>query len=179
MNIIILLGPPGVGKLTVANELTKLRKIALFDNHQVIDMVEPIVTREYKGFGRLVYDTQLKVIEAAAEYGEQDIVFTFAFSIDETAGIELLRSIEKIGENYSARIHLIYLSCDQAELERRVLELSRHHTHGKIKDMESLRKLADQYDLKTPPQGENVTIIDTTTVSAQETAKQIEKVIYS
>jgi adenylate kinase family enzyme len=45
MKLIILYGAPAAGKLTVAKELAKTTDFVVFDNHQIIDIVEPLITR--------------------------------------------------------------------------------------------------------------------------------------
>jgi replication-associated recombination protein RarA len=39
MNLIFLYGPPGVGKLTVAQELAGMTGYKLFHNHLTVDLV--------------------------------------------------------------------------------------------------------------------------------------------
>jgi tRNA uridine 5-carbamoylmethylation protein Kti12 len=80
MKLIILYGPPAAGKLTVANELATIADVKVFDNHQVIDIIEPIVTRKYADFAKLIYDTQRAIIGAAIKANQVNVVITFPYA---------------------------------------------------------------------------------------------------
>lgn len=172
MNCLILYGPPAVGKLTVAKELERLAGIKIFDNHQIIDVVEPLLTREYPGFVALVYKLQLDLITAAMDFKRHDIVFTFAFSKDEPEGIELINRIIAVGQEKDVTVQLVHLTCERSVLFQRVQEESRK-AYGKMTAPAKLTKLFEQYDLESGfPDRPSITI-DTTHSMAEETAREI------
>ena len=54
MNLIILFGPPAVGKMTVGQELSRLTGYPLLHNHMTIDLVTEFFDFGTPQFGRLV-----------------------------------------------------------------------------------------------------------------------------
>ena len=53
MNLIFMYGPPGVGKLTVARELSQLTGYKLFHNHLVVNLVYAVFDFKTKPFVEL------------------------------------------------------------------------------------------------------------------------------
>jgi broad-specificity NMP kinase len=176
MKLIVLYGPPGVGKLTVAKELAPRIGAQVFHNHVVIDAVEPIITRQHPRFTPIVYSLQRQILTAALEAKAVDIIFTFAFSLDEREGVELLDSLIAAGGEYGVEVMLVHLTCDHASLRRRIAENSRR-THGKLTDVAHLDEMLRRYDLFSPHPHPAQLRIDTTDLAPAETAARIAAAI--
>lgn len=86
MKLVLLHGPPAVGKLTVAKELSKLTGIPLFHNHLTRDMVEGI-------YGGKLYDNyelvDRLVVEALSYCAKHDTDLIFTYVYEDTADIKL------------------------------------------------------------------------------------------
>ncbi len=65
MDLVLVYGAPGVGKLTVATALARLTGDQLFDNHISIDWALPLFERGTPPFGRLVDTLRFAVMEEA------------------------------------------------------------------------------------------------------------------
>ena len=67
MKLILLYGPPAVGKLTIAKEIARLTGLKLFHAHLTVDLVTPIFPRDTPAYRKLVWDLRYAVFAAAAQ----------------------------------------------------------------------------------------------------------------
>ena len=77
MKLLIIYGPPGAGKLTLARELQTATSFKLFDNHVSIDCVRSVFEFGTEPFGRLVGRIRLDVLAEAARQRIAGVIFTF------------------------------------------------------------------------------------------------------
>jgi shikimate kinase len=169
MNLVLLYGPPGVGKLTVARELVKLTGFKLFDNHVSIDAVRHVFDFGDPPFWPLNTRFRLDVYEAAAKYGT-DLITTLAYVYpDDTDFVEsILESVERHG----GRVALVHLTCRLPVLERRIASESRRLT-SKVKSVEVARTDMERRDYFTPIPGRESLRIDNTELPPTAAAQQI------
>ncbi|MDQ3805903.1 MAG: AAA family ATPase [Acidobacteriota bacterium] len=169
MQLIFIYGPPGAGKLTVAEELARAAGLKLFDNHVSIDCVLPIFDFGTRPFARLIERVRLATFEEAARAGVS-LVFTFVYANpQDTPFVE--RACEAV-ERRGGRVCLVRLTCDKNVLERRVPAPERAR-RGKIATLDLLRDIAGRYDIFSPVPGRESLDIDTTDLPPAEAAARI------
>lgn len=173
MKLVILYGPPAAGKLTIAQNLAKIADIHVFDNHQVIDIIEPIVTRQYPDFANLVYQTQRNIIEAAVKANQANIVITFPYASNLERDVEFITEVVASSRMLGAEAYPIFLKCSNATLLKRAVEPSRKD-YGKITTTEVMSTMIEKYDFEKPAPVEGNVTIDTDQVSAINAAMQIK-----
>src|SRR5260221_8133710 len=78
MRVIILSGLPGVGKLTVAKGLARLRDYRVFHNHLIFDAVEALFPFGSPAFIELRERLWLELLARSVREGLGDVVFTIA-----------------------------------------------------------------------------------------------------
>ncbi|KKU05128.1 MAG: hypothetical protein UX07_C0021G0006 [Parcubacteria group bacterium GW2011_GWA2_45_30] len=171
MKLIVLYGPPAVGKLTIAKELSRRTGYKIFHNHLTIDLVESIFTWGTKDFNNLVSKYRLELIEAAAARNV-NLVFTIVY-----AGIsddQFIKEVVKRVKKHRGKVCFIRLLCSKKELIKRVKRPSRKN-FGKIKNLKKLKGLMQKHNLfSTMPYANNITI-DNTKLSPKQTARKIKK----
>jgi hypothetical protein len=71
MTLVVLFGPPAVGKMTVGLELERLTGLRLFHNHMTVDLVLRFFPFGTPPFQRLVSELRTRLCEEVAGTGPQ------------------------------------------------------------------------------------------------------------
>jgi hypothetical protein len=171
MRLLFIYGPPAAGKLTVANEVAGRTGFKVFHNHLSIDCIQPVFDFGTPPFGKLVNRIRLETIAEAARQGV-DLIYTFCYA----AGVDddHVRTVAKLFETNGGKVHFVLLTCNREELNERVGSRSRTR-FGKVRDVELLRLLLDQYDLYSTVSGHESLCIDNTELSPEAAAALIIK----
>ena len=176
MKLLLIYGPPGVGKLTVAKELAKLTGFPLFHNHLTVDLVASIFPMGTKIYSDLVKEIRLDLIEAAAKNRVKGMIFTFVYGVETYGGGEDDKFIKNIIDRirrFKGRVFFVKLTCNEKELRRRLKHPSRK-SFGKIRKIKTLRSIGKDYNLDaTVPFGKSL-IIDNTKLPPKRAARIIK-----
>ncbi|MBX7172770.1 MAG: AAA family ATPase [Pyrinomonadaceae bacterium] len=175
MNLIFLYGMPGVGKLTVARELSKLTNYKLFHNHLTVDLVTSLFDFGSESFVNLREKIWLETFNEVIKSNFSGLIFTFA--PEKTVPDDFPAKVQNLLEQSGGKVVFVELKCDVVELEKRLADSSRTK-FGKLNSVEFFRELNSQGVFDTPKISPNITI-ETTNLSPNETAikifDQIEK----
>jgi hypothetical protein len=82
MNLVVIFGPPAVGKMTVGHELARQTGLRLFHNHMTLDVVAPIFDFGSKPFRRLVSSFRQQIFEEVAASDLPGLIFTYVWALD-------------------------------------------------------------------------------------------------
>ena len=174
MKLVILYGPPATGKLTVAKELAAIADVKVFDNHQVIDIIEPIVTRKYADFAKLIYDTYRSIIVAAIKANQVNVVITFPYAANLERDVDFITKLVNFTREQASEAYPIFLKCDTKTLMTRALEPSRK-AYGKITTTEIMTQMVEMYDFDTLLDISGNSTYNTKDTSAKDVAAEIKK----
>lgn len=170
MKLIVLYGPPGVGKLTVAQTLAKKLGYKVLHNHLTIELLCSLFDWGSKPYSALVKRYRFDLLEQAAKYKIKGVIVTYVYpaEADDQEMKELVRRMNNVGTT----VCFVQLLCSQQELEKRIKYESRKK-YTKIRHITSLRNLMNKYDvLARVPLGNNLTI-DNSKLSPAKTATTI------
>ncbi len=122
MKMIIIYGPPGVGKLTVAKRLASKTKFKLFHNHLTTDLIASFFELWSDSFWNTLDEVRVFLFTMAAD-NDLDIIFTFVYE----SGIKdrLLKKYIDIYEKKGGIVHLVQLTASLDALKNRISEPDR------------------------------------------------------
>jgi len=168
MKLIIIHGPPAAGKMTVGSEIARFTGFKLFHNHVSIDCVKTVFDFGTPIFWDVIAFVRVGMIAEAARQNI-DLIHTFCyeFGVDDEHFLKLIAAAEDNG----GEVHLVLLRCDESERRNRIDNESRIKI-GKLTDPASFDR-KKQIELSTPLPGRETLILDTTHVSAEDTAREI------
>lgn len=165
MKLVVLYGPPGVGKLTVAKELARLTGYKLWDNHKSIEAVIDVFPYGTPEFFQLTGLIRFAVLAEAAR-ADLDVIFTFVH----VEGDPHADDIFDVVEPYGAQILPVQITCQKAIHEERVVLPSRSR---KLNTVDGLRSyLAMKNSLLLVPRYESLRI-DNTDLTPMQVAERI------
>lgn len=172
MQLIVLYGAPGVGKLTVAQELAKLTGYKVLHNHLTVDLVTAIFPFGSDQQTRLTTEFRLTMIHEAALAGVPGVIFTMVYGAgnDDAHFKDIIDTVESAGGTVAP----VLLVCAIDTLRKRLGEESRAK-FGKIRDVKILDSLMSEEDFDIPYPDAKGLMIDTTVRSPGEVALQIRE----
>ena len=170
MKLIFLHGLPGVGKLTVARELSELTGLRIFHNHLAVDLVQSVFEFGSPPFVELREKIWLEVFSRAVAAKLNGLIFTFAF--DRTVRASFIEKTLKVIESGGGEVFFVELRCSPEEMERRIEHSSRQR-FGKLNSVERFRELKEDGAFVDPGIPKDHLVVDTTELSAPDAANLI------
>ena len=146
MKLLLLYGPPAVGKLTIAKEIARLTGFKVFHAHLTVDLVAPIFPRETPAYRKLVWEIRYAVFAEAARANLNGLIFTMVYGRDREQFIA--RCVE-IVERFGGEVCFVHLYCPAETLRQRVVREDRKQ-HGKITSVELLNETLSNRKPQSP-----------------------------
>lgn len=162
MKLLLIIGPPAVGKMTVGREIAARSDFRLFHNHHTI---EPLV--EVFGYGTAPFNVlnrefRQRVVEEAAR-NNVDLIFTFVWNLDEPTDTAYVEQLVAPFDEADGEIWVLELTADletrlvrnrsEARLAAKPSKRNLEWSDGNVRRMEAFR-------LNTDPTGSNPTPAD-------------------
>jgi hypothetical protein len=141
MRLVVLYGPPGVGKLTVGTALSELTGFKLFHNHLTVNLVTSVFPPGSEAWNRLAARIRRGVFAEAAREGV-DLVLTRAPRADDKAEVDRVQAMIEPVCAAGGTVLFVQLACDSEELLVRV-QTDARRAHDKLIDPEVLVELFD------------------------------------
>lgn len=134
VRLLLIIGPPAVGKMTVGRQIAARSDFRLFHNHHTI---EPLV--EIFGYGSDAFETlnaefRHRVVEEAARHG-LDLIFSFVWDLQDRADAEFVELLVAPYRDNGGEVWVLELA---AGLETRLV---RNHGESRLASKPSKRDL--------------------------------------
>ncbi len=171
MELYIIYGLPGVGKLAVARELMRLLPgYRLFHIHQLTDMLESVFGFDGRGFIELRNLMWPMVIERAVADGIPGLITTLVF--EKSLPDELVPNVRDHVIESGGRVRFVHLTCEKAENDRRLTSPERTHFR-KMTSVEEFNRIIESGHFTTPDDLGDTLTLDTTHLTVTQAAQRI------
>lgn len=177
--LVLIVGPPAVGKMTVGHELALRTGLRLFHNHHTIDLALRFFPYGSPPFRRLVDEFRRRIFEEVAASDLPGLIFTYVWAFDQPDDAAVVESYAGIFRSRGARVVFVELETTQAERLRRNETAFRLEEKPSKRDIEqSRRRLLEadsQYRLNSGGalDGPDYLRIDNTELPASVVAEQV------
>lgn len=171
MKLVFLYGPPAVGKLTVAQALAHKTGFKVLHNHLVNDLAEVVFAWGTPKFGELVAKLRFQILELALQENISLVsTFVYAARHDDTYVEEIKNFVEERG----GQCVFVQLVCKPETLLERLEDESRHR-FKKLKNVQVLERLLQEYQLFMPVPFADSLQVDTDEHTPEQAAQEILK----
>jgi hypothetical protein len=119
VTLVIIFGPPAVGKMTVGLELKRLTGFRLFHNHMTVDPVIQLFPFNSAAYRRLVTEFRRRIFEEYAASDNTGLIFTFVWVLDDPEDRAFIDSTVETFTSRGGNVCFVELEATQAERLRR------------------------------------------------------------
>ena len=167
--LIVIYGPPASGKLTIAQQLSRLTDLKLFHNHLTVDLLLSVFEFGSPAFVALREEIWLSVIMEACA-AKTGLIFTFV--PERTVSDGFLNRLDNEATSRGADVRLVEVVCSESAIEQRLASSSRKQ-FGKLQSVEEYRKLKAEGAFTIPNTITPALIIDTSEIEPSASAALI------
>jgi hypothetical protein len=179
--LVVIIGPPAVGKLAVGRALEELTGLPLFHNHISIEAVLPFFEFGSPPFARLVGNFRQQIFHEVAAGDGPGLIFTWMWDFDDDADRAFIDGVKSIFEDHGGRTVFVELWADlQTRLARNRTDLRLREKPSK-RDVEKseTRLLAAEQRYRLNSNGEfpfpDHLYIDNSVLSPADVARQVAR----
>ena len=170
MKLIFISGLPGVGKLTVAKELSGITGYPLFHNHLAVDLLTAVFEFGSRPFIELRELIWLSVLEQACQAGVPGLIFTF--NAENTVRQVFINKVQEILRANGGTICFVEVVCDEEELQRR-MDMPSRRQFGKLTSWAKYQELHAAGAFSSPILPAPALTVDSGTLDPKSAALQI------
>lgn len=118
MKLIIVFGPPAVGKMTVGKAIAEKTGLKLLHNHMSIELVLNFFDFDEPGFDRLNSLIRNAILKEIAESEHKGAVFTYVWALDHQSDEDYLKPFMAHFEDKGGEVYFVEL---EADLDKRLI----------------------------------------------------------
>jgi RNase adaptor protein for sRNA GlmZ degradation len=170
MELIVIHGAPGTGKVTVAQELARRTGYKVLHNHLTADLVTSLFPFGSEQMQPLSDRFRLMMLEEAARVELPGVIFTIVYAAGDDDAF--MQQVIDAVEPHGGRVWFVLLTCDRNVLLERVASESRTR-YRKLRDPGFVARMLDEQDLVSPVPHRLSLTIDNTNVGPEDTAVRI------
>lgn len=112
MKLVIIFGPPAVGKMTVGYELAQRTGLKLFHNHMTIDLMLNFFAWGEPAFHRLVHEFRTRIFEEVAKSDLPGLIFTYVWALNQASDKQEIDHLCEFFRAQGAEVCFVELEAD-------------------------------------------------------------------
>ncbi|GAB5392598.1 MAG: hypothetical protein Altm2KO_12840 [Alteromonas macleodii] len=170
MKFVMIFGPSGIGKETIARQLAAQKDWRVFPQHLAFDIASAVIGFGNDGFEKYQRDVCLNALKTLHSNKVTGVVFTFCY-VSKASDyfmqglLSLLDEMQVVGEFFR-------INCELEEHIARVTSNGRKNTN-KIQTEEYLRHYLQRFDFGESIPNARSYALDTTSMTPEESANAI------
>lgn len=176
MKFIMIYGPSGVGKESVARKLAKNNEWKLFPQHLAFDLACAVIGFGNDGFEAYQRKICLDAFRKFFNNSTNGVVFTFCYV--HPFSNYFVEGLLDLLDEYKVERHFVRLSCEYEAHIQRVTNPDRQNTN-KIQSKEYLDEYLERFNFSVDIPNQDTFCLDNTKMSIEVSAEEIEKVVKS
>lgn len=119
MSLVVIFGPPAVGKAAVGHELQRLTGLRLFHNHTTLELVLQFFAFGDPAVSRRVGEMRRRIMEEVAASDLPGLIFTYVWAFDDPRDRRAVDEFADIFARQGRAAYFVELETSQAERIRR------------------------------------------------------------
>lgn len=175
MKLLVLFGPPSVGKATIGRLVESKTDFKLFHNHMVMDGIMHIFGVGTPSEDRLSKLVRTQIIEEAAKAGI-NLIFTYVWNFDREKGKVNIDTYKDIYEKNGGDVLFIELAAPLSVRVKRASHPDRKRLKAHAPDAKRVEQLETTLNFNSPSPffyPDTYVKIDTTDKTPEQTAQEI------
>ncbi|OGI65934.1 hypothetical protein A2914_01425 [Candidatus Nomurabacteria bacterium RIFCSPLOWO2_01_FULL_41_21] len=174
--LLVIFGPPAVGKLTVAKTLAKITDFRVFHNHMVDDLIKNFFSHGSSQLNTLSAEFRKRIIEECIK-ADMNLIFTYFWKFDLERGKKNIDIYKKVVEANGGQVFFVEL---YAPLRNRLnrAEMEDRRKSKMAVGAETVAEIEKNHVTNTNGDffyKENYLYIDNTDLSPEKTASKIKE----
>jgi hypothetical protein len=138
--VLFVVGPPAVGKMTVAQAIAERTGLRMFHNHLSIELALRYFDYGTPAFGRISGSIRRQIVEEVASSDLPGLVFTFVWAFDLPEDRDAVDGYARPFRERGGRVLFLELEAPQSERLRRNEGASRLAEKPSKRDLEASRR---------------------------------------
>ena len=176
MKLVIIFGPPAVGKFTVGRELAKQQGFRLLHKQDIFNLLD-----DFFFFGTSAYRTvdqgirELIIDKASSLKHIQGLIMTFVWAFNDKRDLEFIEKVLKLCKKRGIELYFVELQSSATERHKRVSSTTRKEMEkvSTVKDLVALEKDKDFISNSDYFKKKNYLKLDNTTLSSEKCVELI------
>lgn len=169
MKILFIYGAPGIGKLTIAEEVSKKTGMKIFHNHLTFDFASSFFEQFSPGFNNFREGLLLNSLKLLTNEQFEGLILTYCYTKED---FQFVSQIQEVCKEKNIEISYVLLTCNKEENLKRVVNDDRKK-FKKLTDANIWESLNDNYNLTELIPNTQTKIIDNTSLKPNIVAQMI------